>query len=196
MLYAGASAWLNSLGIEAIFGRKAARNVAERFVKSLVAGGAEGLTEYAEEPTQAFLSGLAEDDTPKELIDRVAESLKNVEMFVAGAGAGGTMSYLNQSYEMSDARRQQEQKDFFNALNEAAASSKTRERLPAAYARAVQEIQKKHGGVVDTVYIDAELFQEVVMSDEQRADLSESIGIGLRGHAGAFGPGGCCGPDE
>jgi hypothetical protein len=177
MLYAGASAWLNSLGIEAIFGRKAARNVAERFVKSLVAGGAEGLTEYAEEPTQAFLSGLAEDDTPKELIDRVAESLKNVEMFVAGAGAGGTMSYLNQSYEMSDARRQQEQKDFFNALNEAAASSKTRERLPAAYARAVQEIQKKHGGVVDTVYIDAELFQEVVMSDEQRADLSESIGI-------------------
>jgi hypothetical protein len=177
MLYAGASAWLNSLGIEAIFGRKAARNVAERFAKSLVAGGAEGLTEYAEEPTQAFLSGLAEDDTPKELIDRVAESLKNVEMFVAGAGAGGTMSYLNQSYEMSEARRQQEQKDFFTALNEAAASSKTRERLPAAYARAVQEIQKKHGGVVDTVYIDAELFQEVVMSDEQRADLSESIGI-------------------
>jgi len=88
--YGVVSSLLNKIGLDSMFA-KPAKTAVRKIGRTVASGAVEGVTEYLEEPAQAFFHGLAKDETPAEIGTRVVEALKNVDVIAGSffAGAGG-----------------------------------------------------------------------------------------------------------
>lgn len=166
---------LNKLGLDSILGKTATKNLATRAAKSLSSGTVEAVTEWLEEPFQALFGGMARGESPEELGRNVVESFKNIDVMPGAFLLGGGTAFATQyRAEHKSVKAAEHDQAFFEALDQNSAASKTRQRMPEAYERAVEAIQQEVGGPVRNIYIDAELFQAALPA-EQLSEVLESL---------------------
>lgn len=149
------------------------------------AGGAlnEGATEAMQEGVTIALGNMAREAqggewdqlSDDEVAERIWESFRVGATVGAVMGAGPVAINLQQDLQaMGDVRLQQ---DLFNALHEGFVSSRTRERSPATFARAVETLTRD--GPLSEVKIDAQRFTSFFQErDEDAHAQADRLGIG------------------
>lgn len=168
---------LNKIGLEAIMGKTATRNLAVRAGKAIASGSTEAVTEWLEEPFQALFGGMAQGKGPNELGADILESLKHVDVMPGAFLFGGGAAYMTQyKAEYDSVKRAEKDATLFASLDELAAGSKTRQRMPAAYEAFVNFAQEQAGGKVSDIFVDAELLQSALPA-QQLTELLDKVDI-------------------
>jgi GNAT superfamily N-acetyltransferase len=168
---------LNKIGLEAIMGKTATKNLAVRAGKAIASGSTEAVTEWLEEPFQALFGGMAQGKGPNELGADIIESLKHVDVMPGAFLFGGGTAYMTHyKAEYDGVKRAEKDATLFASLDELAAGSKTRQRMPAAYEAFVNFAQEQAGGKVSDIFVDAELLQSALPA-EQLTELLDKVDI-------------------
>lgn len=96
LVFGVAVSGLNKLGLDKIMDRKAASTILGRAAKAAVAGGTEAVTEWMEEPIQAALQGMANNEGADKVQARILDALKNVDVMPGAFLLGGGVSLQQQ----------------------------------------------------------------------------------------------------
>ncbi|MCT4626968.1 hypothetical protein [Halodesulfovibrio sp.] len=138
---------LNAIGFDKLLKKMPKETVAHNFARRLAGGATEGFTEYLEEPAQAVITGITKGESTPQIIDRVVDSLKNVEVML-GAGMVGvaTTGGIPKTIKRVEGKLQLineagENAARLAALSETVSESKLAERSPEAF-----------GGFVNSVF--------------------------------------------
>jgi hypothetical protein len=119
---------LEKVGLDKILQGPGGGSLAQVIRRRLAAGVAEAGQEYAEEPAEAILSGIARSDAPEKILDDFFDSLTNVDVipgaFLLGGGARHLRDYTEQ------ARNSQEYGQDLMALFNAVESTNTKQLSP------------------------------------------------------------------
>jgi hypothetical protein len=107
LVFGVAVSGLEKLGLDKVMEKQAATTMLKRAMKSAGAGLAEGTTEYLEEPIQAALQGMALNESPQKLGERIKDALKNVDVIPGSFLLGGGVSAMNQAGDRHQVRQEQ-----------------------------------------------------------------------------------------
>ena len=137
----------------------------------------EAATEWAEEPTQALIKALAEEDTPQEIIDQVIEGARNIDVIPGAFILGGGTAFVSQKKEIEDFETNKENaadfKDLHSRVGTAMDNSKTKERSPENSEKFLNIL-----GLGETGFISSDgaqvLFQE---NPEVVTEIMEKLGV-------------------
>lgn len=167
---------LEKVGLGAILGKVRVRSIGKRLAKSFVAGGVEGFTEWAEEPIQAFIASLAKDGVLTTAFDEALTATRNIDVIPGAVIAGGGVAYGGKyRVEYERGKRAEENKQFFQAINDKVAASTLRERSQGVfkvYAQSLQEMEN----TPDDVFIPVEPFRSAVGNDAAFLKLLQDTG--------------------
>lgn len=184
LAFGAATSWLNRIGIDQILGKNTTRNVAQRIGNSFASGGVEALTEYAEEPVQALLESLAlgEGPTSQQTVDRIVESLSNVDVIPGAFIAGGGINYISNAGQAKRIQEAEVDQEFFEEMTRLAQDNNTVTRDTQTFEQALRDIKAAGGGEIDTIYINAQdlndaLFQEGQDPDPAAEQLLFDLGV-------------------
>jgi len=175
--FGGVSAYLNRIGLDAILDKTPVKNLKSRIFRSFVKGGVEAATEWAEEPTQALIKALAEEDTPQEIIDQVIEGARNIDVIPGAFILGGGTAFVSQKKEIEDFETNKKNaadfKDLHSRVGTAMDNSKTKERSPENSEKFLNIL-----GLGETGFISSDgaqvLFQE---NPEVVTEIMEKLGV-------------------
>lgn len=134
---------LEKLGLDRVMDKRVADTFLKRVMKAAYAGATEGFTEWAEEPIQAALQGMALKENPEQLRERVFDALKNVDVIPGSFILGGGMSAHNTRMERkaeADAK----------AVQPDQARTAASEQVPAAGQQAVPTVAPESSQEVPT----------------------------------------------
>lgn len=165
---------LNKVGLEELTKKIPTKTIVQNLARRAAAGGAEGVTEYLEEPFQAAFSAIAKGKDMDGIIQDVVASLKNVDV-IPGAfllGASGAVSktaeQVGKKAEAAHAGTQNAAR--LSALSEAVTESKLAERSPETLGKFVDSVLPESA---KEQFVDAEqlvtLFQEGLQHDTGKA---------------------------
>lgn len=87
--YGIVSAYLNKIPFDKILDKTPVKNIRQKVLKSILAGGSEAATEWAEEPAQALIKTLAEGGDADEIGRNVLEAMKNIDVIPGALLMGG-----------------------------------------------------------------------------------------------------------
>ena len=104
--YGIVSAYLNKIPFDKILDKTPVKNIRQKIFKSILAGGSEAATEWAEEPAQALIKTLAEGGDADEVGRNVLEAMKNIDVipgaFLMGGGARMATSRVEKDNGVKD----------------------------------------------------------------------------------------------
>ena len=106
LVFGVAVSGLNKLGLDKIMDKRVASTVFAKAAKAVVAGSTEAVTEYMEEPVQAALQGMANNESAQQVRDRILDALKNVDVMPGSFILGGGAHHVNQRVEQLQARQE------------------------------------------------------------------------------------------
>jgi hypothetical protein len=171
--FGGVVGALEKVGADRWLGKERVKSLASRIVKSTVTGAVEAGTEWAEEPTGAFIESIAKGESLEQAAEKAAIASRNIDVMVGAFAAGGSMAYVGKyRSEQKLAERAQRNKDFFQQINEGVAASKLRERSTGifkTYAQAIEDM----GIAPSEVYIPVDALQKAVADEESFISLLE-----------------------
>lgn len=120
----------------------------------------------------AFGEYLSSGEAKRNWLDTLGSTFVQTSL-MSGAGAGMNR-IANRKYQ--DVQHAEKDAALFASLEDLAAGSKTRQRLPAAYESFVNFAQEQAGGKVANVFVDAELLQSA-MPAQQLTELLDKVDI-------------------
>lgn len=92
------------LGLGSILDTSASRGILRKIRDFVAAGAVEGLTEYAENPLQAGIEGVVKNENLTDIINRILESLKEIDVIPGSFLLGGEMRAISARMEARWAR--------------------------------------------------------------------------------------------
>jgi hypothetical protein len=171
--YGIVSSYLNKLGIDKWMDTTAAKTLKDRLFKSFAAGGTEGLTEWLEEPAQAFIKTLAEGGAGQEILSAVTEAAKNIDVIPGAFVMGGGMSYMNQGQDIRSQAMAEEFRNLHERIGAASDQSKTKERSPDHFEKFLDTV-----GFGETGFITPEGAEVLFQSNPEAAQvIIEKLGL-------------------
>ena len=96
LAFGSVSVWLNKIGLDKILDKTAVKTIKGKIAKAFVAGSVEATTEWLEEPTQALLKAIAEEQPIEGIKKAVIDAAKNIDVIPGAFLSGGGMSYISQ----------------------------------------------------------------------------------------------------
>lgn len=99
LVFGVAVSGLNKLGLDKIMDKRVASTVFAKAAKAAMAGSTEAVTEWMEEPIQAALQGMANNESAQQVQGRILEALKNVDVMPGSFILGGGAHHVNQRAE-------------------------------------------------------------------------------------------------
>lgn len=173
MIYGYAVTRLEKIGVNRWLGKERVKTLASRLAKSLVTGSVEAGTEWAEEPTQAFIGSVARGDNLESSLSNAVEATKNIDVMVGAFVAGGGTSYAGKyRMEQKQSEKVAANKEFFQALNDGVSTSQLKERSPERFKEYAKTISEA-GNAPDNVYIPVERLE--VISEQFQVDLPDLL---------------------
>ncbi|MDR1947624.1 MAG: hypothetical protein LBQ51_10745 [Desulfovibrio sp.] len=135
LAFGGITGLLNKIGLDKILEGKAGQGLIRNIINSLMGGAFEGATEYAENPAQAIIEGIARGEAPEQILSRFFESLKDVDVIpgslIVGAGVHAAATRRNAARAAEYAQRHVE-------LHKLIESTKTKQLAPEYMQSALQ----------------------------------------------------------
>lgn len=173
---------LNAIGFDKLLKKMPMETVAQSFARRLAGGATEGITEYLEEPAQAVITGITKGESTPQIIDRVFDSLKNVEVML-GAGmigigyTGGIPKTIKRvEGKLQLIRDAGDNAARLSALSKSIPESKLAERSPEAFREFVESVLPDDA---KEQFVDAQqlvtLFQEALDEGQEVASPEEVI---------------------
>ena len=161
---------LNQIGFDKIMSANVAKSFLSRLYNRGVAGTTEALTEYAEEPAQAFLSSIARGDDWGTLVDNTLDSLKNVDVMVGAFFMGGGLHGSQLRRDVALARAKEQELEILDALTQNMEQSNLAKMDPQLYQEAVATL--KEGGQIQEIFIPASAIATNTGSTNPGADMA------------------------
>lgn len=164
------SGTLNAIGADKVLGQGVATSWAKRLVKGFfVKGAVEGTTEWAEEPVQALVAGIARGDSvPTIAADIVEATQKGFDVFLPALITGGLAGTATERVEYQKAQFAAKEQEVLDMLTENVAQSNLAQLDPVLYQEALTVL--KEGGKISDIHIPA----SAIMSDNL-AEVSEVL---------------------
>ncbi len=161
---------LNAIGADKVLGQGVATSWAKRLVKGFfVKGAVEGATEWAEEPIQALVAGIARGDSvPTIAADIVEATQKGFDVFLPSLITGGLAGTATERMEYQKAQFAAKEQEVLDMLTENVAQSNLAQLDPVLYQEALTVL--KEGGKISDIHIPA----SAIMSDNL-AEVSEIL---------------------
>lgn len=169
-VYGILSGTLNAIGADKVLGKGVATSWAKRLVKGFfVKGATEGATEWAEEPIQALVAGIARGDSvPTIAADIVEATQKGFDVFLPSLITGGLAGTATERMEYQKAQFAAKEQEVLDMLTENVAQSNLAQLDPVLYQEALTVL--KEGGKISDIHIPA----SAIMSDNL-AEVSEVL---------------------
>jgi hypothetical protein len=165
---------LNQIGFDKIMSANVAKSFLSRLYNRGVAGTTEALTEYAEEPAQAFLSSIARGDDVETTLGNTLDSLKNVDVMVGAFFMGGGLHGSQLRRDVALARAKEQELDILDALTQNMEQSNLAKMDPQLYQEAVATL--KEGGQIQEIFIPASAIATNTGSTNPGADMAVLTG--------------------
>ena len=175
-----AVAALNKIGLDRIFGKAGTRSIAGRILQVLGTAGIEGVTEWAEEPTEAFIKGAALNKDGEEIVaDALLAAREGVNVFFPSMVMGGGMQTMSNTAQWAADRKanklQETEQKLFEVLDNIAQGTETVQSAPTHFQRTIKAIQEEVGGEVRNVLVDARAFKENLA--ENAIQVAADVGV-------------------
>lgn len=180
---------LEKVGLDNILSSKIANTFLKRVGKFLVAGGAESITEYAEEPIDALTSSIARGDDVDTIVGNVVESFKNVDVMAGAFITGGAFSAAHTRHEYNMAKVSEYEQQILDGLTGNIENSKLGKLDPLLFEEAMKHI--KQGGELENIYIPAQAVAASYGEDfAGQSTVLEQLGVAYESYNNALASGG------